>query len=61
MGLFAYQVRTDRRDASRPAGAADRGPELATGRHDPLGADRTLRVIETRFADEELLLVVELM
>jgi hypothetical protein len=32
---------------------------MGHGRHYPLGADQMLRVIETRFADGEPVLVVE--
>jgi hypothetical protein len=40
-------------------GAHTAVPTWHAGDTIPLGAGRTLRVIETRFADEELVLVVE--
>jgi hypothetical protein len=54
------QTRARRRTPADPPVLQTAVPNWSPGDTIPLGADRTLRVIETRFVDDDPVLVVEL-
>lgn len=55
---FTYRLETKDGTAADPPVLHTAVPTWRVGDTIPLGADRTLRVIETRFADDEPVLVV---
>ena len=59
MGLFSYKLERADGTPAEPPVLHTAVPNWQAGDTIPLGADRMLRVIETRFEDEELVLVVE--
>jgi hypothetical protein len=58
---FTYRLEQEDGTPADPPTLHTAVPTWHAGDTIPLGAGRTLRVIATRFADEELVLVVELM
>jgi hypothetical protein len=58
---FTYRLEKEDGTPADPPVLHTAVPTWRAGETIPLGAGRALRVIETRFADEELVLVVELM
>jgi hypothetical protein len=59
MAGFAYKLEHEDGTPADPPVLHTAVPTWQAGDTIPLGADRTLRVIETRLADEEPVLVVE--
>jgi hypothetical protein len=56
---FTYRLETDDGTPADPPLLHTAVPNWQAGDTIPLGADRTLRVIETRFTDEDSVLIVE--
>jgi hypothetical protein len=59
MAGFTYRLEHEDGTPADPPTFHTVVPNWQAGDTIPLGADRTLRVIETRFEDEELVVVVE--
>ena len=59
MGLFAYKLEHEDGTPADPPVLHTVAPTWSEGDTIPLGADRMLRVVETRFVNEELVLVGE--
>jgi len=59
MGLFTYRLEKEDGTPADPPVLHTAVPTWRVGDTIPLGAGMALRIIETRFADEEPVLVVE--
>jgi hypothetical protein len=59
MGLFSFKLEHEDRTPADPPTLHTAVLNWRTDDRIPLRADRMLRVIETRFADDELVLVLE--